>query len=438
MPQNQPFKIKSYSPLGFFSQVLKDPAEFLLEKRQLHGDLFQFRLGMKNVVFVGHPDDLKKVFLDKKDVFLKSSTRSSFGNSVLTSEGKKWLELRKSAQGFFQFPNLDAMMKDVDRLTQESFKQFESKDHRTFSVGKYFDSLIETLVMKLFFNIEGDSNSANLGAKMNFLSDNIIKMGLFPKTPPKWFPLFGVKEFFTTLDDFNSLVMEKYDRALMQESKCPFQKFASFLEKDITERKDISTQLLSFFFAGFETTANALVWTFLQMNKNPEIKKQLRAEVSNFDLNNYQSYTQLLQGLPWTKACLLEGMRLFPPVWFRTRTAIETTELSGALIEKGSLVWVSQYVTHRHPDFWNDPEKFDPSRFLDESKMHPFQYFPFSLGRNICQGRDLAMLEMIIIFARFFQRFDTDLASSKDHEVRPLARVSLRPEKEFFAILRDQ
>src|SRR4029077_7789125 len=93
-----------------------------------------------------------------------------------------------------------------------------------------------------------------------------------------------------------------------------------------------------------------------------------------------------LPHLPPARAVFEETMRLYPPAWGALRQAIGPDQVGGLSIPKRGIVIVTQGVTHRHPDFWPEPEQFRPERFLpdQDAKRHPFAYFPFGAGPRGC------------------------------------------------------
>ena len=120
-------------------------------------------------------------------------------------------------------------------------------------------------------------------------------------------------------------------------------------------------------------------------------------------------------------------MRLCPPVWALAREAAQEDEIGGYRIPARSTVIVSPFVTHRHPDFWEQPELFDPDRFTPErvAQRPKGAYFPFLGGPHQCIGNEFAMLEMCLIVAMVLQRFDVELLP--DQAIRPKAALTLRP-----------
>ncbi len=131
--------------------------------------------------------------------------------------------------------------------------------------------------------------------------------------------------------------------------------------------------------------------------------------------------------MPLVRAVFEETMRLYPPAWGQPRESIHADEINGFPIPAKSIVSVNQYITHRHPDFWDDPEKFKPERFLPghAENRHKFAYFPFGGGPRICIGNTFAMLEGPLALATILQRFRFELVPGQT--IIPDPTFTLRP-----------
>ncbi len=140
--------------------------------------------------------------------------------------------------------------------------------------------------------------------------------------------------------------------------------------------------------------------------------------------------------LPVLKRVIDEALRLYPPAWIVGRKALEDDELLGYQVKKGYNVIICVYQIHRHPDFWDNPNEFDPDRFLPERSMnrHKYAYFPFGGGPRMCIGNNFALMEMNIILAMMLQRY-TPVASKETFEWESL--VTLRPKGEVPFKLND-
>ncbi|MEC9071226.1 MAG: cytochrome P450, partial [Myxococcota bacterium] len=185
--------------------------------------------------------------------------------------------------------------------------------------------------------------------------------------------------------------------------------------------------VLTMLIAGHETTANALAWTWQLLGDNPEAEAKVRAEVDEV-LEGRLATLEDLPRLTYTTMVIHEALRLRPPGWFFGRTAEADDELGGFPIPAGWLVIMSPYATHRHPEFWPEPERFLPERHSPEATeaRRPFAYFPFSGGPRNCIGSNFAMMEMQLVVATLIQRVQLEPAWTGPIGEEPL--VTLRPE----------
>jgi cytochrome P450 len=131
-----------------------------------------------------------------------------------------------------------------------------------------------------------------------------------------------------------------------------------------------------------------------------------------------------------------EALRLFPPIWVMERRALADDAVAGWHIPGGSSVVLCPYVTHRHPDFWDNPEGFDPDRFLPEraAGRAPHAYLPFGSGQRLCIGSNFAMQEALLILALVARRYRLDLVPG--HPVQPKPGITLRTRRGLLMTLR--
>jgi cytochrome P450 len=191
---------------------------------------------------------------------------------------------------------------------------------------------------------------------------------------------------------------------------------------DLLLRDEVMTLLL----AGHETTANALAWTWYYLALNPEAEARLHDEVSCV-LNGRLPTLDDVPKLEYTRRVFEESLRLRPPVWALGRFALREDAAAGYRLPAYGSVLLSPYVTHRHPDFWPDPERFDPDRFLPRpaATRPAYAYFPFGGGARMCIGADFAMMEGIICLAVIASRYKLRLP--RRHVVEPEPLITLRP-----------
>jgi cytochrome P450 len=187
---------------------------------------------------------------------------------------------------------------------------------------------------------------------------------------------------------------------------------------------EVKANVLVFFFAGQETTSSAMTWAMYLLSQSPEWSARVAAEGER-ELGG--PVEGLAERLPETRAVLDEAMRLYPPVVGITRTATRRDELAGQAIDRGTMVVVSPYVLHRHKLLWDDPDAFEPRRFLERAarKVDRYAYLPFGIGPRMCIGAGFALQEVTLMLASIMKSFTLKLVPGQS--VWPLQRFTLRP-----------
>src|SRR5262249_55076312 len=190
--------------------------------------------------------------------------------------------------------------------------------------------------------------------------------------------------------------------------------------------EQLRDEVITLLIAGHETTAVTLSWAWYLLSENPEAAGKLRAELAEV-LGGRAPTAEDLPNLPYTRMVVEESMRLYPPAWALAREAVKDDEIGGWRIPAGSKITLCQYVTHRDPKYWEEPEKFDPERVPPErSARRPrFAYFPFGGGGRICIGNNFAMMEAQLVLAAAAQRYRVKVVPG--HKVEPDPTFTLRP-----------
>jgi cytochrome P450 len=190
--------------------------------------------------------------------------------------------------------------------------------------------------------------------------------------------------------------------------------------------KQLRDEVMTFLLAGHETTALTLSWTWHLLARYPAVEDQLRAELDRVLGGRVPEFSDL-PALAFTERVIKESMRLYPPAWSLARTVVSGFELRGYQIPAGANVVMSQWIMHRDPRYFADPEKFDPDRWLPEraQKLPRFAYFPFGGGPRQCIGNSFAMMEATLLLATMAQRFR--LRATSNEEIVPVPSFTLRP-----------
>lgn len=195
-------------------------------------------------------------------------------------------------------------------------------------------------------------------------------------------------------------------------------------------RKELIDQLGVFFLAGHETTASVLTWVFFILATRPDVTRRIRAEVREVAGDGPVEFEHI-RDLTFVRNVFRETLRLYPPITFIPRVAMEKTKLGKLTAKRGAMIMVSPWTIHRHRKLWQTPELFDPDRFSPEreAELTPGAYLPFGVGPRVCAGASFANIESALIIARLARRYDFSAVDAE--KVQPVARLTTRPSRQI-------
>jgi cytochrome P450 len=190
--------------------------------------------------------------------------------------------------------------------------------------------------------------------------------------------------------------------------------------------KELRDQVVTLFFAGYETSAASMCWTHYLMWAHPAVRERMWREIDEV-LGSRTPTGEDIDRLQYVEQVLQESLRIYSPIHSLSRVGMEDASIGGHPMPKGCTAVVSLYATHRLPDYWPDPERFDPERFTPQAcaARYNFAYIPFAVGHRNCIGGTLAMVEGKLILAQVAQRFALDLAPGE--RIEPMAATTMRP-----------
>jgi cytochrome P450 len=176
---------------------------------------------------------------------------------------------------------------------------------------------------------------------------------------------------------------------------------------------ELRAEVLVYLLAGHEV-GPGLTWTWYLLARHPRVEQRLQAKLAAV-LGGRAPTVEDLPRLKYTEMVFQEALRLYPPVWSFTRSALRDDEIGGYFIPAGSIIYLAPYLTHRHPAFWENPERFEPERFEPSRSVDrpTLAYFPFSGGARACIGARLAMTEGQLVLATVAQRFRLRLRADR-------------------------
>jgi cytochrome P450 len=424
--------------LGHLPEYQRDPLTLFMNAALRYGGVVRLRFAGRHVFFVNHPDAIKHVLQDNNRNYHKSvgyeKTRPMLGYGLLTSEDDFWRRQRRLAQPAFhrkQIGAFAATMTDATAQMLERWRAFAASG-RTFDVAQEMMRLTLTIVGKTLFSSDVSGEADTVGRALTIALEHTNKrmqslFDLGEKLPLPENRRFD--EAIATLDRVVYGMIEERRRGTHDEYHDLLSLLLHAQDDDTGERmsdKQLRDEAMTIFLAGHETTANALSWAWVLLSKHPDVLRKLQAEVDTVLAGRAPTLDDLPQ-LRYTRMVLDEVLRLYPPAWAIGRNTIGDDTIIDYHVPANSIVAMSAYVTHRLPQFWPNPEGFDPERFAPgaEEKRPRFAYFPFGGGPRLCIGNNFALMEAVLILAMVVQRFRLDLVPG--HPIEPEPMVTLRP-----------
>ncbi len=441
-PLVPPFPQRPNKPRGALSIILalrRNPIEIWSEADfERPVSLGRSILGLRGAAH--DPAAVRRIFLDnaanyRKDDLQLRVLRPGLGSGVLTSEGEDWRMQRRALSPLFsprQVADFAPAMQRVARATVERLSP--RPDGAVTEVGALMSRMtLEVLEQTLFSQGLGREPSA-FQRSVTAYFDTIGRLDpLDLLGAPSFLPRFGRRRARPALMFFAGAVDDIIDkrRALIERgAEAPRDLLTLLLSARDPESgrgmsdEDMRANILTFILAGHETTANALTWTLYLLSQSADWRDRAEAEAEQaFDPQRPAA----IERCETLRAVFEEAMRLYPPAAMLSREAIADDELAGVHIPAGAVISVSPYVLHRRRGLWDDPDAFDPSRFLGDrrDRIDRFAYIPFGAGPRVCIGMAFAMQEGIVLLANLLRAFRFDLVDGQT--VMPQQRVTLRP-----------
>ncbi|KEO84892.1 cytochrome P450 [Tumebacillus flagellatus] len=396
----------------------RDPLGFLLATRGF-GEVVSLYNSRKRPSFVVHdPDVIQQILVTKEKSFVKGRSSAilgrTVGTGVLTSEGQTHEKQKRVMSAAFTKPNLELYATDVARYAADTVAAWKNGEARSLS----HDLMLLTLriICKTMLGVELHEEAERVGIAVEeciqYSADRIYS----PVPIPLALPLKSNRTFKASRAVLRRFAQEN------QSNRAPL---LSPLLANAFPEADIRHEIITILIAGHETTANLLGWVFYSLAKNPEAGEKLRQEIRDVVGDGELRYEHVAQ-LPYAQAVMQETLRLYPPAWAILRENVEPVELSGHRVDGRGTYIISPYAIHRNPAVFSDPERFDPSRFLEREQEIPrFAYLPFGAGARACIGSQYAIMESVLILATLWRTGRLRLAVPNFQAI-PEPSISLR------------
>ncbi len=427
MPSRRPAPMTAPGPSGgvmlrSMGAIRRDPLAFLARMRAEHGDVVQFPIPRPPTYLVTDPDAVRRVLVTNAKGYGKRTLQYTSlslvtGDGLLTADTDAWRPQRRLVQPAFHHESLDLVAGHVRDAVARLLASWERRDGDVVDVDEAMMHLALEVVGESLFGADLTGDAERLAAATLRALDVVVRKARSPLPIPVRVPTptnvvlrRAVRELDTAVD----AMLADRSRRPLPEGAPPRDMLDLLLaahddDGSVLSRRQVRDQVVTFIVAGHETVASALTWAWHLLATDAVAADRLRSEVDSVCAEGGPTLADVAH-LPYTAAVLDETLRLYPPAWLVTRRSTMPDVLAGVEIPTDSLIIVSPWLVHRNAAVWPRPDAFDPTRFLDESGarrrdlLASSAYVPFGAGPRLCIGRDMALLEGVLVLASLVRR----------------------------------
>ncbi|MFD8979521.1 cytochrome P450 [Streptomyces sp. NPDC059564] len=427
--------------LGSLFDLKSDSLGTYLRARQRHGDVVRISAGppglRAELYCVFSAEGAQQVLASESANFRKDNAfyqevRDSFGNGLLTSQDEDYLRQRRLVQPLFTRKRVDGYAGAVADETEGTLAAWAEARDGIVDVAAEMTHLALRAVARILFGTDVDATVDVVDRCFPVITEYVLRRGYSPANIPRGWPTPGNRRAAAAMDELYAVC----DGIIAARGKAPaadaeggedlLTLLAAAEGADGTgfDAAELRDQVLIFLLAGHETTATSLGFALHLVGRHPEEQARAREEISRV-LGDRTPGAADLDRLPYLTQVLKEAMRLYPAAPVIGRKAVAATEIGGHVVPAGADVILAPWVTHRHPAYWPDPDRFDPGRFAPEAEAGRPRYawFPFGGGPRACIGQHFSMLESVIALAMILRAYEFEAV---DTEVPVHTGITLR------------
>jgi len=435
--QSRPPGPRGEPVFGNSRQYARDPFGFLSACESAYGDVVAADLGPMETYIATNPADIERILVGdhakyRKPAFQDDALGRLLGDGLLLSEGDRWRKQRDLANPAFDMSRIADIAETMARHATEAVD--------TWSAGDDLD--LELEMARLTVRIIADAMlGVDLGEeRVRTIQENLEPLGArFEPDPirfvtPDWLPTPENREYEAAVqrleDVVADVIAERRGTEGHTDDEDPPMDLLSILlraqnrneQTDEQLRDEVVTMLL----AGHDTTALTLTYAFYLLSEHPDAERRVHAELDD-TLDGPPTFADT-RGLTYLDRVLQETMRLYPPVYVMFREPVVDVKLGGYRVPEGAAIMLPQWAVHRSPQWWTEPERFDPDRWTRERRAERprFAHFPFGGGPRHCIGKHFSLLEAKIILAVVGREYRLEYARDEPFDLR--GSLTMHPE----------
>jgi cytochrome P450 len=431
--------------LGNTLDLRRDPLALWSRLAPEFGDVCRYFMMKTPVIVVTSAPLAYSVLVENESSFGKERILRVFGGPLLgrgliTSDGEFHRRQRRLLAPAFAPKRLALYARDMVATAERVMAGW--RDGTEIEAAQAFQQLTLEIVARTLFHSEVAADVETIGRAFNVANRYVGKvMGSILRVPPSWSIFRRNRVNARAIATLNGVVGRfiRDRRASRRDEGDVLSLMLATQDEDGSGMTDVQVrdELMNLFFAGHETTSGTLAFAIWLLDRHPESRALLEAEVAEVIGQRSPSYDDLAR-LPYTLAVLKEAMRLYPAVTGIGRRATRDVDIGGVQVKAGEYLLVNIWGIHRRPDYFADPESFRPERFLGNSAkpQERCSYLPFGAGSRVCIGSHFALMEGHLVLAMLARRFRLELVP--DQRIAPKAWMTLQPSPGVRVIVRHR
>ena len=425
---------------GTMAEYGADPIGAMRRWRDEFGDFVPIRFGPFRAHMAYGPAEIEEVFVDRAADFRKSfGTRMLIpllGHGLLTAEGDEWLRHRRLASPAFHRDRVEGYGRTKAGYAQDSVESWS--EGQTVDLHDEMTALTLRIVARTLFDNDVTARIEEVARIGTWIQDfYYLRFASLRFLIPTWVPTPGNRRLAAAtrrLDDVVYGIVRERRPGEDRGDLLSMLLLARDEDGNAMSERQVRDEVMTLLLAGHETTALALSWAFLLLDRNPEVRDRLEAELGAVLADRVPSPADAAV-LPFTQAVVNETLRLYPPAYVTGRETIRPTTIGGVRLPKGHIILISMQAAHRDPRFFSEPDAFRPERWLDglEKRLPRGAFIPFGMGSRKCIGASFAMMEATLLLATIARRWRFELAPT---EIGMQPSITLRPAEAMPARIR--
>ena len=419
---------------GLAFQVLRDPLETLRRLARDYGDIVCVPIVNQHRIFLNHPDYIEQVCIVQQAKFHKSKmtkdvTQRLLGQGLLISEGDFWRRQRRLAQPAFHRSRINEYGATMVERAEVRMKQWRDGDVR--DITQEMMAMTLDIAVRTLFGSTLQAEAEQVGDSLGYLMRYSLRKARSPiKVPENW-PTPANRRATRETQFLDSLIYgiikERQAEGNTNHHHDLLAMLMSAMDEDGTQMtpRQLRDESMTLFLAGHETTALTLSWAWYMLSENPAAEARLHEELHGILAGRAPELADF-ERLAYLRAVVNETLRLYPAAYILARTSVAPCTIAGYDFPADTTMIMAQWVMHRDLRYFDDPEVFQPERWLNglENRLPAGAYFPFGDGPRRCIGQGFALLESALVLATIAQKYRFKLVPG--HPVIPDPLVTLR------------